>query len=175
MILARRRVGKRLPVAACSSLAVGAAALCVAVLAQAQYIKIPDFSYEPPLTAPAPAPASGEMCNDCGIIRSIREIQIQRPIPVPGPFQNNPVNQGMGSTTIVGAIVVLPIGAGSGNSYVGGVGTPEMRSRFLESSYEITVWLDNGSTTVLQRSDGRHYRVGDRVRVEGIQLYLLTP
>ena len=163
--------GKRLPAAARSLLAAGAA-LSIAVLAQAQSIKIPDFSTERPATATALKP--GETCENCGVIRSIREVQNQRPVPVPKGFQSDQRDGGMGSNVIVGAVAVLPMGEG-GKSYAGGVGTPEMRSRFTETSYEITVRLDNGSYTVVQRSDGAQYRVGDRVRVQGIQLELLTP
>lgn len=159
-------------VAACAALAAGSALLCGA-LVQAQNIKIPDLRGEPALTAPAPKP--GDSCGNCGIIRSIREIQIQRPVPVPGAFQNNTVDPQPGSTMFVGAVAVLPLGSGSGKAYVGGVGTPEMRSRFQDTSYEITVRLDNGGYSSVQRSDGAQYQVGDRVRVEGIQLYLLVP
>jgi outer membrane lipoprotein SlyB len=63
----------------------------------------------------------------------------------------------------------------SGKSFVGGVGTPEMRARFSETTYEITIRLDNGGFTTVDRRDGASFRVGDRVRVEGIQLTLLAP
>ena len=168
-----RMSGKRLPAAARTLLAAGAA-LSIAVLAQAQSIKIPDFRTERPAATTALKP--GETCDNCGLIRSIREIQKQRPVAVPKGFQNDQVEGGgLGSNVIVGAVAVLPMGDGGGKSYVGGVGTPEMRSRFTETSYEITVRLDNGSYTVVQRSDGAQYRIGDRVRVQGIQLELMNP
>jgi len=59
--------------------------------------------------------------------------------------------------------------------FVGAVGTPEMRARFTESSYEITVRLDNGAYTVTQRRDGARFQVGDHVRMRGIELELLNP
>jgi hypothetical protein len=83
---------------------------------------------------------------------------------------------GPDSTVRVGAVVALPLGDSSADqSFVGGVGTPEMRSRFSESSYEITVLLDNGAYAVAQRRDGARFRVGDRVRMRGIELELLKP
>jgi outer membrane lipoprotein SlyB len=50
-----------------------------------------------------------------------------------------------------------------------------MRDRFSESSYEITVLLDNGAYAVAQRRDGARFRVGDRVSMRGIELELLKP
>lgn len=81
----------------------------------------------------------------------------------------------MSSNRVVGAVVSVPMGEGSGKSYVGGVGTPEMRERFAETSYEITVRFDNGANTAVQRRDGASFQVGDRVRVQGSQLSLLSP
>jgi outer membrane lipoprotein SlyB len=81
----------------------------------------------------------------------------------------------MASPVIVGAVVALPLGEGKDKPFVGGVGTPEMRERFTETSYQIVVQLDNGGYTSVQRADGASFRVGDRVRVQGIELELLTP
>jgi hypothetical protein len=156
--------------AVCGALA--AAVLACATVA-AQSLKIPDFRQNPPEITPGPRP--GERCDHCGVIRSIREIRSERPVPVPKPLQSNPMDQGPGSNMLVGAVVALPLGERSDRSYVGGVGTPEMRERFTESTYEITIRLDNGGYTAVQRRDGGSFRVGDRVRVEGSQLTLLTP
>ncbi len=163
--------GKALRAAAAGVLATVALAGVVAVCAQT--IKIPDLRRNPVTVVPGPRP--GEQCDNCGVIRAIREIQSPRPIPVPKPLQNEPIDQGgQGSQVRVGAVVALPLGSG-GNPYVGGVGTPEMRERFSDTTYEITIRLDSGNLTVLQRSDGASFYVGDRVRVRGIQLELLAP
>jgi outer membrane lipoprotein SlyB len=152
------------------------AALSFAVLAQVQQpVRVPDFRYHAP--AAAPAPKAGEPCDGCGVIRAIREVQSQRPIPVPKPLQGDTMDRGPGSSVLVGAVVALPTGEGSagGQPFVGGVGTPEMRSRFTETAYEIVVRLDNGAFTRVQRRDGASFRVGDRVRVRGVQMELLAP
>jgi hypothetical protein len=148
------------------------AGLTFAAAALAQSLKIPDFRQEPP--AVAPAPRAEEPCDRCGVIRSIRQIRTERPISVPKPLQSGAIDQGPGSNMLVGAVVALPMGERSDRPYVGGVGTPEMRERFSETSYEITIRLDNGGYTAVQRRDGASFRTGDRVRVEGGQLTLLT-
>jgi hypothetical protein len=148
-----------------------AVALAGAAVVFAQALKIPDFRRSPPPVAPGPR--LGEPCDNCGVIRSIREVESQRPIPVPKSVQSGPASGGLGSDVRIGAVIALPLGGG--NPYVGGVGTPEMRERFTETTYEIIIRLDNGNFTTVQRSDGASFQVGDRVRVRGIQLELLAP
>lgn len=153
---------------------VGGALLVLALpSASAQYIQIPDFRNAPPAAAGS-RPAGP--CNNCGVITAIRETRSQRPVAVPQAFQNAPMNSGPGSPNLVGAVVAVPMGeGGSEQSYVGGVGTPEMRERFSESNYEITVRLDSGAYSVAQRRDGARFRVGDHVRMRGIELELINP
>lgn len=148
-----------------------AVALAGAAVVFAQSIKIPDLRRSPPPVSAGPRP--GEACENCGVVRAIREVHVPRPVPVPKPLQSEPIDRGMGSQVLVGAVVAMPLGGG--NPYVGGVGTPEMRERFTETTYELTIGLDNGNVTMLQRSDGASFQVGDRVRVRGIQLELLAP
>lgn len=151
------------------------AILGLAALVQAQSIRIPDLSRASRVAAPAPRP--GEPCDGCGVIRAIREVQIRQPIPVPKPLQGGSADRGQTQGVLVGAVVALPAGEGSQGSrpFVGGVGTPEMRDRFMETTYEIVVRFDNGAFTTLQRRDGWGYYVGDRVRVRGVQMELLGP
>jgi len=152
----------------------GGGALLVSALsaASAQYIQMPDFRNAPP-AATASRPAGP--CNNCGVITAIRETQSARPVNVPQAFQNPQMSGGPGSPNLVGAVVAVPMGEGGNEqSYVGGVGTPEMRERFSESNYEITVRLDNGAYAVAQRRDGARFRVGDHVSMRGIELELLN-
>jgi len=149
----------------------GALALAAAV-AYGQAIRIPDFRDTTPV-----ALKPGEACDKCGVIRSIREVQVARPIPVPEAFRTNPMDTAPGSDIYVGAVVAIPLGEGKEQQkpFVGGVGTPEMRERFSQSAYEITIRLDDGGYTQVTRRDGASYRVGERVRVSGIELELITP
>jgi hypothetical protein len=135
-------------------------------------LKMPDFRQGVPDVAQFRA---GESCDNCGVIRSIREVQTRRPVPVPPSIQSGPSDRSsLSSPVYVGAVIALPLGEGSGRSYVGGVGTPEMQERFSESTYEIAIKLESGSETILQRRDGAAYRVGDSVRVQGGQLSLVS-
>src|SRR4051812_42445245 len=135
--------------------AVGAS-LCAAFVADAQTIRIPDFR-QPYAIATV---RSGEACNDCGRIFSIREIALERRSAVPTGFQG--VDRGgIVDRNLVGAVVYLPLSsASSDRPFVGGVGTPEMRERFGESTYEITARMDDGSARSVRRGDGTRYRVG---------------
>jgi hypothetical protein len=152
--------------------AVLAAALsCLAAAAHGQAIIIPDFREAPSVTL-----TPGEPCDRCGVIRLIREVQLGDAAPPSQTFQSDPYKQGIGSTVIVGALVALPLGGGGADKpFVGGVGTPEMRKRFGETTYEVVIRLDNGGYVTMQRGDGASFRVGDRVRVQGIELELLAP
>ena len=137
----------------------------IAVAAWAQSIKLPDFRQLPPATATIMA---GEACNSCGRIVSIREVQTERKPSVPQALQGGGpgMSSGPGGPNRVGVVIYLPLGNDSADRpFVGGVGTPEMRERFRETTYEIVVRLDDGGTRIVQRFDGTRYQVGDRVRL----------
>jgi hypothetical protein len=151
-----------------SGLLASAALLCAA-LAGAQALVIPDFRQSATYSA---GPRPGEACDRCGVIRSIREIQSPRGsasrMSTPGPSND------LDSPVYVGAVIALPTNSYEGGKpYVGGVGTPEMQARFAQTSYELIVRLDSGGYVTVQRPDGGNYRVGDRVRVQGVNLELL--
>lgn len=159
--------------------AAGVAIWCsLALAAGAQTIKIPDFRQQAP---PVTVLKSGEACTDCGRILSIREVQTQRRPNVPQAFQAGGQPgppPGASQQNLVGAVIYLPLGGDATPTekpFVGGVGTPEMRERFQETTYEIAVRLDDGAVRFIQRHDGTRYRVGDRVRLPGAgQLELVT-
>jgi outer membrane lipoprotein SlyB len=156
---------RRRPVSGAGAL--GLAIWCsLALTAWAQSIKIPDFRQSPRVTTLKP----GEACNECGRIFSVREIRIERTPAVPAAFQGGPgSSSGFSERNLVGAVIYLPLGEKSvERPFVGGVGTPEMRERFRESAYEISVRLDDGALRVVQRPDGSHYRIGDKVRLSGV-------
>jgi hypothetical protein len=88
---------------------------------------------------------------------------------VPAQLTNRPgSSSGLLDRTPVGAVVFLPLGGDpSERPFVGGVGTPEMRERFRETTFEVAVRMDDNSMRVIQRFDGSQYRAGDRVRITG--------
>ncbi|HTP95411.1 MAG TPA: hypothetical protein VMK05_06150 [Burkholderiales bacterium] len=141
-----------------------AGVLCIAVAAWAQTIRIPDFRQRSSPVVLAP----GEKCNACGRIVSIREIEIERKPVVPASVRGAGVGSMSGAQegNLVGAVIYLPLGGDTSDKpYVGAVGTPEMRERFRDTTYEIGVRLDDGTTRLLRRTDGTRYAVGDRVRL----------
>ena len=151
-----------------------ALALSLAPAGRAQTIRIPDFRQPPPASVTI---RGGEACTDCGRILSIREIHSERRPEVPQAFQAVTPGPTIGpEQNMVGAVIYLPTGNDpTQRPYVGGVSTPEMRERFRQTTYELTVRLDDGSLRFLQRYDGTRYRVGDRVRLPGAgQIELLA-
>jgi hypothetical protein len=156
-------------------LALALAGGIVALGASAQSYRIPDLKPPPPRIAPAPPP--GEKCESCGRIASIREISSSREptgdaLRVPGGGeQGNPTQQ-----NLVGAVIYLPLGGErTDRPYIGGVGTPEMYARLRETTYQITLRMDDGTFRFVRRPDGGSFGVGDRVRwLGGDELELLA-
>jgi len=146
--------------------------LALSSVAGAQNIRIPDLGEPPPTIAPALKP--GEPCGKCGVIRSIREVNLANAYNATQPYRSGPADSGLGSSQPVGAVISIPFGRGADKPYVGGVGTPEMRQQLSQTQYEVTVQLDDGGYTMVQRPDGLSFHVGDRVRVEGTELQLLA-
>jgi len=138
----------------------------IALGASAQSYRIPDLKPPPPRTAPAPR--AGEPCDGCGRVAMIREVYADRsipaaavrPVPGGGPDPGNPNQQ-----NLVGAVIYLPLGGHSPDKpYIGGVGTPEMSARMRETTYELTLRMDDGTYRTVRRPDGTAFAVGDRVR-----------
>ena len=141
-------------------------AACATSQAHAQSLPgsliLPDLQQSVPATTLRP----GEPCIDCGYVRSVREVSLQRSGAVPAAFTGG--SRPMVEQNLVGAVVYLPLSSSSADKpFVGGVGTPEMRQRFGESSYAVTVRLDDGTIHVFQRPDGNRFQPGDRVRRVG--------
>jgi outer membrane lipoprotein SlyB len=134
----------------------GAALLVAAAAAWAQTLMFdprdPALYREPPRTAAS--------CRVCGEISSIREVRIQK--------DRNPAGGPAGGQLVFGAVILVPFGQGGAEQpYVGGVGTQEMAERLGNTTYEVTVRMDNGERQTVQLRDGASYRVGERVTVSG--------
>ncbi len=152
----------------------------IALAASAQSYRIPD-ELRPPPPRVATAPRPGEPCDACGRIVSIREVHTEGNRGVPAALRNpafassdtgNPAQ----NQNLIGAVIYLPLGGQNADKpYIGGVGTPEMQARMRETTYEITVRLEDGSYRFVRRGDASLYGVGDRVRwVGGDELELLV-
>ena len=127
----------------------------------------------PPPGAPS---AGGSVCTVCGEIRSVREVNVgRRPVAQSGiPTGAQP---GTDDWRLVGAVAYLPLGGSKSDEgwRIGAVGTPEMQGQFGESSYEITVLMDNGERRTIQRRDGSRFQAGQRVRVRSGELEAMFP
>jgi hypothetical protein len=151
---------------------VASAAACsvtwLATLGHAQTIRIPDFRQEAAAVATL---RPGEACNNCGRIVSLQESQVEGRPNLPPAYRGPAPGSapGTGDSHLVGAVILMPLGNDATDKpFVGGVGTPEMRERFRETVYKMTVRLDDGTLRFLQRYDGYRFRVGDRVRLSGV-------
>ena len=151
-----------------------AGGIAFAAFAQSYYIP-KDLTPPPPRVDRAPR--AGEPCDACGRIVSIREISTMRgppsPAPVPPPSGefSDPSRQ-----LPIGAVIYLPLGGqGSDKPYIGAVGTPEARERMRETTYELTLRMDDGAYRTVRRDDPSSFAIGDRVRwLGGDELALLV-
>ncbi len=127
-----------------------------------RYEPAPQAAAEPPRAAPAP------VCLDCGVIESIREVKQQGE------------GSGVGAVAggVAGAVLGNQVGGGRGRdlaTVVGAVGGAvaghqiEKRVR-TNSSYQITVRMDDGSVRTFTESAPPAWRMGQRVRIQGDRL-----
>ena len=165
---------RRMPLCTLIGCAVACSGAWLAALSHAQTIRIPDFRQESAVVTVRP----GEACNNCGRVVSLQESQVEGRANLPPAYRGTVPGSAAGTSDshLVGAVIFLPLGDETTEKpFVGGVGTPEMRERFRETTYKMTVRLDDGALRFLQRYDGYRFRVGDRVRLSGVdQVELLA-
>ena len=127
-----------------------------------RYEPAPQAAAEP--VRPAPAP----VCRDCGVIESIRELKQQGE------------GSGVGAVAggVAGAVLGNQVGGGRGRdlaTVVGAVGGAvaghqiEKRVR-TNSTYQITVRMDDGSIRTFTESAAPAWRTGERGRIQGDRL-----
>ncbi len=126
-----------------------------AAFGAAQPIQLPDFREE--------VRSQTALCNNCATVRSVRELTTARGRPATNPITTPPIGTPH-QEVLVGAVFYHPLSETS-EGFVGGVGTPEMRTRFAATTYEITLRMDDGSYRLVERRDGARFQPGDRVRV----------
>jgi hypothetical protein len=121
-----------------------------------------------PLRAPRAAALPNRDCTDCGVIRSIREVTREkktRDLPAYVGSQEYRDTRAY-SPPVVGPVFGMTFGpGGESHSYVGAMGSPEMRARMLEIVYEVIVRFDDGRFGRYELPERGVFRIDDRVRV----------
>lgn len=111
----------------------------------------------------APPPAPPPVCVDCGTVTDVRS------------YQTKGTGSGVGAAVgaVAGGLLGNQIGGGSGKTIatvagvVGGglAGNEIEKRRNATTQWEVTVRLDNGTTTTLQYSQAPGLTVGQKVQV----------
>lgn len=111
----------------------------------------------------APPPAPPPVCVDCGTVTDVRS------------YQTKGTGSGVGAAVgaVAGGLLGHQIGGGSGKTIatvagvVGGglAGNEIEKRRNATTQWEVTVRLDNGTTTTLQYAQAPGLTVGQKVRV----------
>ena len=117
-----------------------------------------------PVKAPvAPPPAPAPVCVDCGTVTDVRSYQIKG--------EASGVGAAVGA--VAGGLIGNQIGGGSGKKIAtvagvvgGGLAGHEVeKRRNTDTRWEVTVQLDNGTTSTLQYAQEPGLTVGQKVRV----------
>ena len=146
-----------------------------------------DLSVPPPMPADTPSSSSAPQpprqaapaktpCTNCGVIRSIRQVETERRSDdVPTYIGSEQyLQQRDFSQPVVGPVLGLTFGKGqTTTTFVGAAGSETMRRRILQISYEVTVAFDDGRFGLIELQDAGDFRVGDRVKVDGSRLELV--
>lgn len=110
-----------------------------------------------------PARPAAPVCNDCGVVESVREVST----PADG--------SGLGAIAggVVGGLLGKQVGKGNGSNVaaivgaLGGAyaGNQAERQYRAEKRYEITVRLDDGTTRTYTQETAPRWRSGERIRL----------
>lgn len=109
-------------------------------------------------------------CETCGVIRSIREIRSERPVPRAGtatdPRASLAYQTGPGAPLLVGPVVGTTwTSSGQTDTFIGARGSDRMVEALQQTSFEVIVRLSDGSFTRIMEADASDLRVGDRVKI----------
>jgi outer membrane lipoprotein SlyB len=101
-------------------------------------------------------------CQDCGTIQSIREAQQARPASPDGTASASPV----------GLVMSIPLGRKPApeRAFVGSVGSRQWQERTSNTRYEFIVRMDDGSYRTVSRQGVSDFSVGNRVKVNQLQI-----
>ena len=124
--------------------------------------------------APAPAVPAAQACRTCGVVETIRQVQV--------PVKDNSDHLvGTIAGGVAGGVVGNQFGGGSGKTaltVLGAVGCAlagreverNIRQQQTVTHYELTVRLNDGSTRQFRSAQPFAFASGDHVRVENNQL-----
>lgn len=139
--------------------------------AQAQAQAQPQAQGRP---APAPAVPAAQACRTCGVVETIRQVQV--------PVKDNSDHLvGTIAGGVAGGVVGNQFGGGSGKTaltVLGAVGGAlagreverNIRQQQTVTHYELTVRMNDGSTRQFRSAQPFAFASGDHVRVENNQL-----
>ena len=112
--------------------------------------------------------AWAQTCLVCGEVRSIREVHAVETKPKTATVGTS---SGLDTAPVVGTVAQFHFERGKGEGWTfGAAGTPEMQARLGETSYEVTVAMDDGERRTVQRKDGHRFHVGQRVALRAGEL-----
>lgn len=116
-----------------------------------------------PVQRATPVAVAAAACQDCGVVQSVRAVQVKG------------AGTGLGGVGggLVGGVLGHQIGGGSGKDLAtvlgavgGAVAGNEIEKQARASTvYDVTVRLNNGSTRVIRETHLPSWQSGDRVRV----------
>jgi len=107
-------------------------------------------------------------CADCGVIRSIREVRTEREATRPDAYVSSPQYRDTLPSDLprIGPAISFSWGGGEPpRTQIGAVGTPEMKHRYIDITYEISVRFDDGRFGLIEQDNVNDLRTGDRVIV----------
>jgi hypothetical protein len=107
-------------------------------------------------------------CLDCGVVRAIREVRTEREAARPDAYVSSPQYRDTLPSDLprIGPAISFSWGGGEPpHTQIGAVGTPEMRHRYIDVTYEITVRFDDGRFGLIEQDNADDLHTGDRVIV----------
>jgi hypothetical protein len=105
-------------------------------------------------------------CADCGVVRAIREVRTEREAQHPDVYVGSPQYRDTMPAELprIGPAISLTWGKGERpRTQIGAFTTPEMRHRYIDITYEISVRFDDGRFGNIEQDVSDDLRVGDRV------------